>query len=251
MEEPLPVAESTPEAPQPRTTSLFVRMLNVFAVPSEVFEEVRLSPHRLSNWLVPALLLATVTVATAFVLFSQPDIQKKAREGIAKVLEQQVKAGNTTERDAANMQDFLEKVAPPGVIVFTAGLGFARIFWWAFILWIFGLTFLKSRFPFSKGLEVAGLGLMVGVLGSIVTLLLMVDIGEGMKFTISDAAINRRAVLISGAANVCSIWLLIVMSTGLSRLANVPFLRAAWLVFAYWVLQQTFFLLLQASQGAA
>ena len=40
------------------------------------------------------------------------------------------------------------------------------------------------------------------------------------------------------------------MSVGLARLGGVPFLRAAWLVFAYWVLQESFFNVLGLGQLA-
>ena len=45
-------------------------------------------------------------------------------------------------------------------------IGFARVFWWAFILWLLGRLFLKVRFGYPKALEVAGLGLMISVLGA-------------------------------------------------------------------------------------
>ena len=103
MEEPLPVQETPPDAPQPPAMSIAARLLNVFAIPGEVFETVRAHRFCVLNWLLPALLLSAVGVFTVIVLFSQPSIQKQVRElgdQQTKALELQVKAGKVTQADA-------------------------------------------------------------------------------------------------------------------------------------------------------
>ena len=103
MEEPLPVLESPPEAPQPPAMSLAARLLNVFAIPGEVFAGVRASHISVGNWLLPALLLAVVGVFTAIVVVSQPAFQRQMHdltEQQAKALDQQVKAGKVNQPDA-------------------------------------------------------------------------------------------------------------------------------------------------------
>jgi len=62
-----------------------------------------------------------------------------------------------------------------------------------------------------------------------------------------DAA--RKSPLLLGAANLFSFWLVGVLSVGLAKLAGVPFLRAAWFVFAIWVIQQSFFILVGGALG--
>ena len=80
MEEPLPVLESPPDAKPPPATSLAARLLNVFAVPGEVFAEVKASRICIGNWLVPALLSALVAVLTAVVIVSQPAFQRQMHD---------------------------------------------------------------------------------------------------------------------------------------------------------------------------
>ncbi len=256
MDEPLPATESPPEAPKPRTTSLLARLMNVFAVPGQVFEEVKASPMRFANWIVPTLLWVIVSAVATTVLLSQPDIQQKLHDAESKLLDKQTQAGNTTTAEAAKALSALDTVTAPLVVALVVAFGLVRVFWWAFVLWMFGLTFLRSRFDYAKGLEVAGLAIMISVLGGIVTLVITVDVGHmfsghGPAFTITDAALNRRSSLLNGAASLFSIWQLGVMSVGLSRIAGVSFLRAAWLVFAYWVLQQTFLIVLGVGQMGA
>jgi Yip1 domain len=254
MEEPPPILEPPPEAPKPRTTSLMARLLNVFAVPGQVFDEIKASPVRVGNWLIPALLWAVAGTAAVLVLVSQPEIQKKLGDNIPKALDKQVEAGKLPAADAALLKKIFETAKVPLLIGVGVVLSIAQVFWWAFILWLFGLLFLKSRFNYVKGLEVAGLAMMLSVLGAIVTLLLCVDLepifsGQAPNLTVSEAALNRRSTLIGASADVFSIWFLAVMSVGLSRLTGKPFLRAAWLVFAYWVMQMSFLYLLGAGQA--
>jgi hypothetical protein len=65
----------------------------------------------------------------------------------------------------------------------------------------------------------------------------------GLAIAVSDFDMSRQSPLLVGAANVFSLWLLGVLSVGLAKLAGVPFLRAAWLLFAAWAIQQSLFLL--------
>jgi len=257
MEEPLPVQESPPDAPQPPAMSLAARLLNVFAVPGEVFEGVKASRFHVGNWLLPALLSAVVGVFTIVVVLAQPSVQRQVRdlrEQQAKTLEQQVKAGKITRADANHVQAATRIFTDPTALK-TMGtlaavlIGVTRVFWWAFILWLVGRLFLKVQFGYLKALEVAGLALMISVLGGIVTLLLTVNPAKlfttpGLALTTADFDAARKSYLLLGAANLFSFWLVGVLSVGLAKLAEVPFLRAAWFVFAFWMIQESFFMLL-------
>ena len=262
MEEPLPVVETPPDAPQPPAMSFAARLLNVFAIPGEVFEGVRASRFCVGNWLLPAVLSAVVGVFTVIVIFSQPSIQRQVSglvEQQAKALEQQVKAGKVTQAEANQAQAVTRRFADPATLMILGGMaavliGVARVFWWAFILWLLGRRFLKVQLGYLKTLEVAGLALMISVLGGVVTLLLMVNLSKAfatpsLALVVPDFDATRKGHLLLGAANVFSFWLVGVLSVGLARLARVPFLRAAWFVFAVWVIQESFFIMLGGALG--
>jgi hypothetical protein len=232
--------------------SFAARLLNVFAIPGEVFASVKARRFSLANWLVPALLSAAVGVFTVLVFVSQPAFQRQIQDLVerqAKGLDQQVKAGKVKQADADRAMALTRAVTTPPVLKLLGSVAAAlasgiRIFWWAFLLWLLGRVFLKVRFGYLKTLEVAGLGLMINVLGTIVILLLMVKLptlfsGSGAALAISDFDAARKSPLLLGAANVFSFWLMGVFSVGLAKLANVPFLRAAWFVFATWVIQES------------
>lgn len=262
MEEPLPVLESPPDAPQPPAMSLAARLLNVFAIPSEVFAGVVAGRRCTWNWLVPVLLSAVVAVFSALVIVSQPAIQRQMRELTdrqAKTLDQQVQKGQVKRADADRALAVTRAVIQPATLkvlggMVAAGIGVTRVFWWAFVLWLLSRLFLKVRLGYFKTLEVTGLGLMISVLGRLVMLLLMVNLPRlfattNLTLAVSDFDPSRKSPLLLGAANVFAIWMMGVLSVGLAKLANVPFLRAAWFVFAAWVVQESFFILLGGALG--
>jgi hypothetical protein len=262
MEEPLPVLESPRDVPKPPAMSLAARLVNVFAMPGDVFAGVKASHICVGNWLVPALLSAVVGVIAAIVIVSQPSMQRQMRDLTdrqAKVMKQQVEAGKVTQADVDRALAIARAIFAPTTLKVLGGMaaalvGVARVFWWAFVLWLLGRLFLKVRFGYLKTLEVVGLGLMISVLGTIVTLLLMVNLPRllstpSLALAISDVDASRISPLLLVASSVFSFWLVGVFSVGLAKLAGVPFLRAAWFVLAAWLIQYSLVMLVAGGLG--
>jgi hypothetical protein len=254
MDERPPIPETPPlPPPPPPATSLAARFLNVFASPGEVFEEVKNSVASTSNWLVPALLSAAVGVVAVIILFSQPAFVQQAREQWASGYEGMVKAGKMSQADADKAVAILEKFAPPAGCAAAVAVSFARVFWWAFVLWLLGRLFLKTKFSYLKSVEVAGLATMISVLGGIVALLLSINFGKlsGANLDLLLGGSDPKSKLhpLLTVLDVFSFWLVGVMSAGLARLAGVRFAKAFVLVAGYWLLLQ--FVLLSLGALAA
>jgi hypothetical protein len=233
--------------------SLGARLLNVFATPGEVFEDVKISRPCTSNWLVPMVLSAIIGAFSAVVIFSQPSIQQELREKQDRLFDNQVKAGKLKKEDADKAREMAEKFTGPTVMKVAGACGAlvaaaVRILWWARVLKLLANWFLKQQLVYGKCVETAGLAIMIGVLGSIVTLLLILNFSRmsatpSLALVIPNFDVTRKSHLLLGAVNVFSFWTVVVMSMGLSRLAGVPFFRAAPLVWTFWVLQELFFIM--------
>jgi hypothetical protein len=262
MEELPPVLESPPEPPPPPAMSLAARMLNVFAIPGEVFEVVKASRVSIANWLLPMLLSGVVLALMGVVVVSQPAMQKQMHERFeqqVKSLQQEVSAGKMKQAEVDRTVAVTRAIIAPPVLrgLFGAGgavLGVARVFWWAFVVWLLGRLFLKIRLSYFKTLEVSGLALMIAVLGGVVMLLLMVNLPKlfaapGLATAVSDFDPLRKTPLLLATTNVFSFWLIGVLSVGLARLARVPFLRAAWFVFAFWLIQESILIMVAGALG--
>jgi Yip1 domain len=248
MDQPPPV--SLPNMPEPYApppdpkTSLAARLLNVFAIPGEVFDEVKNSPRSAGNWLVPVLLSAIVGAISVVIIFSQPAIVQQIREQQAKMFDSQVKAGKMTQAQADQAIAMAEKFSGPTMLKIVGSVGaifgsFVRVFWWAFVLWLLGLLFLKVKFDFLKTVEVAGLASTITILGAIVTLLLTVSFGKPIVPSLDMAAgsLDPKSKLhfLFALANVFDFWLIGVMASGLARLSGAKFPRALFLVIGYWL----------------
>lgn len=246
-EEQPPVVEATPPpAPREPSLSLAARLVNVFAVPGEVFDDVRTSRRAASNWIVPALLTALVGTLAAVLMFSQPAIQQQVREQQEKAVEEQVKAGKLSRAQADQALAVMEQFTGPRMMIAFGTLGavvngFARCFGWGLVIWLLGRWALKARFDYMKAVEVAGLAGMIAVLGTLVAVLLIVNLGKlfstpSLALAVEDFDVKKTGHLLLGAANLFTFWHVAVMSVGLARLSGVPWARAMFVMFGFWLL---------------
>ena len=251
-----PVLESNPAPAPPRPgTSLLARLLNVLAIPGQVFEEVRATRHSVWNWLVPVPVYAVSLALFTVVFFSIPTIQKmwteqqaKMRQTQASSLADAVKAGTVKQADADQTVGAMDSLLRPRVVK-TAAMaggfcfGVARVCWWAFVLWLLARAVLKVPIPFGKALEVAGLASVVA---------LTVNFAKtfsdgGFALSVTDFASSRHQMLVAVAQNALNFWRIAVLGTGLARLTGLPWIRGAFLVVTYWI--ATEFLLLVLGVG--
>lgn len=243
---------SIPEPPAEVTRpamSLSARLFNVFTEPGEVFEYVKNSKPSMDNWLVPVLLAALTGALAIFVLFSQPAILQKIHEQQMKAFDDQVKAGKMTQAQADQAEAMVEKFAGPTMMKISGSISavifsFVQVFWWALVLWLLGLIFLKVKFPYIKALEVAGLATMISILGAVITVLLAVIMGKqtsiSLAFFITDFDPKNLVHLLLKAVDLFSLWLAVVMAVGLARLAGARFSKALLCTFIYWTAFQLF-----------
>jgi hypothetical protein len=256
--------ETIPTIPDPESnppqTSIGSRLLNVFASPGEVFDEVKNSRPSTANWLVPALIYVGVGVISAFVIFSQPAIIQQIHDQQEKIMDQQVQAGKLTQAQADQALAVIDKFTGPSMMIVFGCVGALvgsgiHILWWAFILWLMGQWFLKIKFPFIKAVEIAGLTTMILVLGAVVTVLLTVITGRlgmtpSLALLVSHFDLKNKTHLLLGAVNVFNFWQVGVAACGLSRVTGAPFTKTLLLVALYWLAFSLFFIVVGFGQMA-
>jgi len=256
-----PVLQPAPAPLPPPASHLWMRLLNVFAVPGQVFDEVRRSRHSPGNWLVPTLLCCLALGVSGYVALSVPSVWKEVekqqvqfRERQSAALDEAVKAGKSTQADADKVLAAFDNVMRPEVLKSFAAAGgvawgAARVFWWALVLWFLARKFLRHPVAYSKALEVAGLGSMIALLSVVVMLAFTVDLGEsfgatGFALSVADLGSPRQQMLASTVLNIVNFWMVAVLGIGLARLTDVPWFRATFLILSYWLLTDLLLLLL-------
>jgi hypothetical protein len=241
MDQTPPIAEGPP--PVPETTSLASRMMNVFASPGEVFEEVKRTPNQTTNWLVPAILAAVVGVVATVLIFSQPTIKRQIREQQEKAFQQQVNEGKMTQQDAdkilAGMEKFMGPMMMVGGSLSVIAMAFGRLFLWGLVMWLIARWLLKVDVPYLKMVAVAGLSSLIITLGGIVQLLLGVILGK-MMATVSlalflkDFEFTNRMHFLLAAVNLFKLWAMVLLGLGLARLTASSWAKATLLMLIYW-----------------
>ena len=91
--------------------SLGGRLLNVFATPGEVFQEIKTAPVSTANWLAPALILILVSWVAAWAIFSQPAINHQLSEVTERAIQKQIDQNHMSEQDAERARAMGEKWA--------------------------------------------------------------------------------------------------------------------------------------------
>lgn len=236
-------------APGPASTSLLARMLNVFAAPGEVFDEVGRSAPNTANWLMPAILFMVVGWACHFLIMAQPETMQQINAMAEQGLQQQVDAGKLTPAQADAARDQALKFA--GITVRVAGIvgppaaAFATPFWWGLLLWLLGGKLLKGGFTFTKAVEVAGLSSMILVLEAVVKTLLVLATGNlfagpGPVLFIQDFDQQNLLHGVLAKLNLTALWVLAVRAIGMARLGVGSFGRSAAAVFGFWILWNAF-----------
>jgi hypothetical protein len=184
-------------------------------------------------------------------------VQKQLQNSQSALLEKAAKAGHLTESDRLAAKKFTGPTVMRilGIAGAVAG-SFGSVLWWGFILWFLARALLKVPLAFSKTLEVAGLSMMINVLGGMVALLLLTQLGRvetapSFAFQVKDLDLARKSPLFAAATSLFAFWVVGVRSVGLAKLADVPYLRAAWLVVGCWILEQSLLVLTGLGQLAS
>jgi hypothetical protein len=239
----------TPPALEPEERmSLPSRLFNIYATPGDVFAEVAAAEHAVSNWLVPMILTALVTVLVINVMFSQPAIMRQVQEQQAAEMQKNVDAGKMTKEQAKQAQDALEKMGPTLFkVLWSIGGVVGGAVWMCLLvlaLWLICKVAWKSSVPFTKTLEVAGLASMISLLGGLVAIPLMIAKGNmlvtlGPALFIEQIDPANKVHLALSSVNVITLWYVGVLSLGLARATGRSFGGTAVWLYGAWALLRT------------
>ncbi len=244
----LTAAVTAPDATS-GSTPLYERCLNIFVSPGEVFEEVVASPRSTADWRLPVLLnclagiVLFLVVAARSPVLQGPDGERLSRL-TSSVSANPPGAAAATFGDAGS--EALARLVGPLAIV---AVNFAGTFWSALVLWLVGRLFLKTRFPFLKTVEIAGLTTVILALGTVVTALLVWVTGDGfarpaMSLLVGEFNPANKFHQALAAMNFFHVWMAAVLSIGLAKLSDVSAREVAVWVFGYWIVLRLALILL-------
>ncbi|MCL4178061.1 MAG: YIP1 family protein [Verrucomicrobia bacterium] len=227
----------------PAPSALPVRLANVYAAPGEVFDALRGQPSSVANWLVPAILAALVGMLGIWMKFSQPALLQQMEDIQTERFEQLVADGKMTQEQADQFQqrfgDLQVTMLRIAGVVASPFIAFIWVFLLALVLFLMLRWVFHTRLPYMKTVEIVGLAGMIGVLGGLVTTLLMVISGNlfanfGPMLMISSFDPGNKAHLLASSVNLFTLWWLGVLALGLARVSRVSFGKLAAVLYGLW-----------------
>jgi len=233
------------EASAVATSSLPGRLFNVFAAPGELFDELRYSPVRHVNWLVPLVLSIAVGILFSTVAFSQPDLVAQVFRQQEEALSARVEKGKITQEQADRALQGMRQFQNPKFMMLMGSVG-ASIGGVVFLvilsclLWLLTAKILGGTLSLAKAFELTGLAGTINVLGGLVTLMLVLlkgNIAAGPSAALLLGTGDQGSYLYQylAALNVMTLWYLAVLSIGAAKLAGRSPLAAGSWIFGCWV----------------
>lgn len=254
-----PASSNSEGATSPSRMGLLARLGNVFAVPGEVVDDLKGRPNTPSSWVVPVLIGCLVAAVSATILFSQDTIIREIEHLRAEKMQAEVDAGKMSQSDADQILEKTAVLASPMVLRLGWAIGgmvaiVSGVFWWAFVVWLVALLFVRRRVPYLKALEVSGLASLITTLAIVVTLLLQINMGTvtatpSLALAVADYDPSNPFHMALAAVNPLRIWMLCVLGMGLAKLAEIGFGRAALLMVACYGLQTSAVILMGAGMA--
>ncbi len=217
------------QAPAAPTISFSDIVLNVFASPAEAYEGIRTSPTRASVWLIPLLATIVLSIGSIWFTFTNDSLRSQIADQQRERMQEQVQAGKISQERADQIADGMEKGS--GMMIAFGIIGAIImlcivIFAGALFLWLVGKLALKADAGYGKYLELYGSSLWIGVLGGIVTLLLLLAFNSMYASPSAALAVlgsySPKITLhrLLTSLNVFSIWQMVVVGIGLSKFSG-------------------------------
>lgn len=220
------------------------RIVNIFASPGELFENVRQTGPTSSNWVFPWLVFVVVAIATGQLVMNNPSLADQLATTIRQALDKSVQEGSMKQEQADQAFEFTRPGSAWFTLIQVASSVFGSLvalFILGLLYWLIGKSAMSATAPFMKVVEVVGLTFFIGALEQIVTTMLMFAMGSihatpGLGIFVTDFDINNKLHVALSKVNIFTFWTLGVVSVGLSRLFQRDFPKVLVLVLTIWIL---------------
>jgi len=204
-------------------------IINVFSAPGEAFSEVGTSAKKGRFWVPTYLLTILFAIAFTFVMFSNEALKDQIMEAQEKAIQERVDSASMTQEQADRQIEGMRGMG--GLFIVFGSIGAVIMitvyfFGAALVLWLIGKLLLKSALPYSAYLATYGLAAWIGILGAIVTALMILGFESvyatpGLALTILQEfdPTNRTHLLLS-KVEIFGIWQALVLGIGLGKVTQ-------------------------------
>jgi hypothetical protein len=230
----------------PTVSSFMTRVTNVFTAPSELYGEVSLTQVQTTSWLLPFLFSIILAIVAVYSVYNNPALRQQIFDAQEVAMKKQVANGNMTQDQMEQRLNQMENSGAVMFMVFGAGvgsIGIAFVFFGStLVLWMVVKLGFKSTSGYSKILEIFGLASMIGILGSIITLVtinvmnsLYATPGPALAIIDSFDPANKMHKLLA-ALNIFTLWEVSILGVGIAKISNKSIGTGLGVTLFLWVL---------------
>lgn len=232
------------QSPLPAAPSLGTTFTDVFTSPSEVFQNLKGTASSPRLWIAPLIATLLIVVVSVVMLFTNETLKAEMKDIQSKTIQKMVDEGKLTQEQADKAETRTESMG--GMMIVFGIIGgaifiVAFYFGGALFLWLANKTILKSVVGYGKHLEVYGIASWIGVLGGIITVLMMVGLGSiaatpsGALALLGSFDPTNKLHMLLASLNIFSIWQTAVIGIGLSKLSDKQTSAGIGVAFALWI----------------
>jgi uncharacterized Tic20 family protein len=232
--------------PLPPAPSLGTTFMDVFTSPSEVYQNLKGTASTPKLWVVPLIVSILMAILVTCIIATNESLHGQVIEQQRAALEKQVEKNKLTRESADIQMDRLEKSGTGMFIAFGsifASIAIAAAFFIAALfLWLADKALLKSVEGYGKHLELYGISLWIGVLGGIITLLMIVGFNSlaaspsAVLAVLGNYETTNDFHKVLSALNIFSIWQAAIVGIGLSKFSGKPTGTGMAVAFGLWAL---------------
>lgn len=224
------MSDPTPAGTQrPSHVPLSSTLVNLITSPGEAFAPLVDQPVKHSRWVLPLAGMFLLMTAIVYLMFTHPTFHQQMQDAQMAGLDKAVQDGKMT-REQADMA--AERMGGTNPIFIVIGAVFGGIFIalvyvvGSLFLWLAAKYALASPAGYQKHLEIYGTASWIGIMGGIITLLMMLALNSmyatpsaGLAVYTSFDPANKMHTLLR-SLDVFGAWQAVVVGIGISKIAG-------------------------------
>ena len=166
------------------------KMIGVFTEPTAIFSKLAFLNTKITDWLIPLIVMIIVAILTTVLYMSNPEIKLEMMEQQKKAVQEQfdemVKSGQMTREQADEQLERTEEMMdnPMFTILFPSiSIIFIMLLWFfvfTTVAFLIAKHILKGTGTYSQAMTSMGLSLYISVLGALLAIIFSLIMGKAV-----------------------------------------------------------------------
>jgi hypothetical protein len=238
-----PGTENSEPDPGTEQMSFTDKVVGVITEPGAVFESIKKFPVKVTDWLIPVLIMIVFIIASQLIQMANPAIKSELRQKQIATLQKYVDEGKMPAEQFDKAIEGMDKMQSFQLIGTFVGVPIGTFFVLAFmalIYWLIGKFGLKGEPKYGHVFVLMGLTSVFSIIEVIITLIISILMGKfnaAPNLSLVFSSINSGPMFsILKSIDPISIWSMIVVGIGLAKLSSSTTIKSLYWVIGLWII---------------